>query len=220
MFSHYHAARRELTAPTSPFAVTEIEVRGFPSKVFANAPLTMREIWESTAAHADNTYLVYEDERYTYDEVAAQVRSLAQVLSSVHEVGSGDRVAIAMRNYPEWVVAYWASVCVGAAVVRMNAWWTPTEMEYGLLDSAPKVLIADDERLERVQHVLDNVRANRSMHIISVRSERRRDLRADVQVGPRPSPPLRGRGYGRVPWVSRRRERRLTRPASASRSAR
>jgi long-chain acyl-CoA synthetase len=100
MISHYHAARRELTAPGSPFAVAEIEVRGFPSKVFANAPLTMRQIWESTAAHADNTYLVYEDERYTYDEVAAQVRSLAHVLSSVHEVGLGDRVAIATRWTP------------------------------------------------------------------------------------------------------------------------
>jgi long-chain acyl-CoA synthetase len=172
MFSHYHAARRELTAPGSRFAVTEIELRGIPTKVFTNAPLSMRDVWESTAVHADKPYLVYEDERYTYGEVAAHVRSLAHVLSTVHRVGSGDRVAIAMRNYPEWVVAYWATVCVGAAVVGMNAWWTPSEMEYGLLDSAPKVLIADDERLGRVMHVLDNVRANRPMHIISVRSDR------------------------------------------------
>jgi long-chain acyl-CoA synthetase len=54
----------------------------------------------------------------------------------------------------------------------MNAWWTPTEMAYGLTDSRPKVLIADDERLERVLQVLDEVRAGAPLHIISVRSER------------------------------------------------
>ncbi len=172
MFTHYYAARQELTAPGSRFAIADIELRGVPCKVFASAPPNMRAIWESTVAYADRTYLVYEDERYTYAEIDAQVRSLAHLLSVTHRVGSGDRVAIAMRNYPEWVVAYWATVCVGAAVVGMNAWWTPTEMEYGLLDSAPKVLIADDERIERVLHVLDNVRANQPMHIISVRSER------------------------------------------------
>jgi long-chain acyl-CoA synthetase len=172
MITHYRSARQELTAPGAPFAVTEIEIRGHPAKTFVAAPPTMRALWEMAAAHADKTYLVYEDERYTYAEVAAQVRSLAHALATEHGVGSGDRVAIAMRNYPEWVVGYWATVCVGAAVVGMNAWWTPTEMEYGLLDSTPKVLIADDERLERVLHVLDNIRAENPMHLISVRSDR------------------------------------------------
>jgi long-chain acyl-CoA synthetase len=172
MITHYRSARQELTAPGAPFAVTEIEIRGHPAKTFAAAPPTMRALWEMAAAHAEKTYLVYEDERYTYAEVAAQVRSLAHALATTHGVGSGDRVAIAMRNYPEWVVAYWATVCVGAAVVGMNAWWTPTEMEYGLRDSSPKVLIADDERLERTLQVLDNLRAENPLHIISVRSER------------------------------------------------
>jgi long-chain acyl-CoA synthetase len=172
MITHYRSARQELSAPGAPFAVTEIEIRGHPAKTFVAAPPTMRALWEMAAAHADKTYLVYEDERYTYAEVAAQVRSLAHVLATEHGVGSGDRVAIAMRNYPEWVVAYWATVCVGAAVVGMNAWWTPTEMEYGLRDSTPKVLIADDERLERVLHVLDNIRAENPMHLMSVRSDR------------------------------------------------
>jgi long-chain acyl-CoA synthetase len=90
----------------------------------------------------------------------------------VHGVGSGDRVALAMRNYPEWVVGYWATVSVGAAVVGMNAWWTGPEMEYGLTDSRPKVLIADDERIERVLPHLDTVRAGGPMHLIAVRSDR------------------------------------------------
>ncbi len=52
-------------------------------------------------------------------------------------VGPGDRVAVAMRNYPEWVLSYWAILSTGASCVGMNAWWTTTEMEYALTDSAP-----------------------------------------------------------------------------------
>ncbi len=163
---HYLAARAELDAPGSPFATTTEIIRGVPLKVFAACPPNMRVLWEASAAHGDKDYVVYEDERYTYAEVHAQVRKLAAhlVANGVHP---GSRVAIAMRNYSEWVVAYWAGICVGAAVVGMNAWWTAPEMEYALNDSEPKVLIADGERLERLNHMP----AQRPMHIISVRTE-------------------------------------------------
>lgn len=163
---HYLAARAELDAPGSPFATTTEVIRGVPLKVFAASPPNMRVLWEGSGAHGPKDYLVYEDERYTYDEVHVQVRKLAAhlVANGVH---SGSRVAIAMRNYPEWVVAYWASVCVGAAAVGMNAWWTAPEMEYALNDSEPLVLIADGERLERLNHMPEQ----RPMHIISVRTE-------------------------------------------------
>jgi long-subunit acyl-CoA synthetase (AMP-forming) len=58
----------------------------------------------------------------------------------------GDHVAIAMRNYPEWMMAHWAVNSIGAAVVGMNAWWVADELDYALNDSKPKVLIADDRR--------------------------------------------------------------------------
>ncbi len=164
---HYLAARAELDAPGSPFATTTIDVRGVKIKAFAASPPNMRVLWENSVGHADKDYLVYEDERYTYAEIHAQVRKLAHHLVA-NGVQAGDRVAVAMRNYPEWVVSYWASVCIGAAIVGMNAWWTPPEMEYALNDSEPKVLLADDERLERLHHMP----AQRPMHIISVRTER------------------------------------------------
>ena len=170
MIDHYQLARQELTASGAPFAVTETMLRGVPIKVFAAAPANLRVIWEMTAAHGDKPYLVYEDETYSYAQIHAQVRSLAQVLTNVHGVRRGDRVALAMRNYPEWVVGYWATVSLGAAVVGMNAWWTSTEMEYGLSDSRPKVLIADDERFTRVQPVLAGLRAVAALHVMTVRS--------------------------------------------------
>ena len=167
MIEHYLAARNEITGPGSPFAVTTEVVRGVALKSFAAAPPNMRSMWEISAVHGDKDYLVYEDERFTYNEVHAMVRKLAQHLVA-HGVGSGTRVALAMRNYPEWVAGYWATISIGAAAVGMNAWWTAPEMEYALNDSAPLVLIADDERLERFQQ-LANVPP---MHVIAVRTDR------------------------------------------------
>ena len=167
MIEHYLAARNEITGPGSPFAVTTEVVRGVTLKSFAAAPPNMRSMWEMSAAHGDKDYLVYEDERFTYNEMHTMVRKLAQHLVA-HGVGSGTRVALAMRNYPEWVAGYWATISIGAAAVGMNAWWTAPEMEYALNDSAPLVLIADDERLERFQQ-LTNVPP---MHVISVRTDR------------------------------------------------
>lgn len=178
MINHLHTAWAQLTATGAPFALTESEVGGLAMKTFAAAPPNMRILWELTAARGEETYLVYEDERYSYAEVHALVRRLAQVLHEEHGVGSGDRVALAMRNYPEWVIGYWATVSIGAAVVGMNAWWTGPEMQYGLTDSRPKVLICDDERLERVMGHLDELRATAPLHVIAVRS--RRDLPSDA----------------------------------------
>ncbi len=172
VLEHFDAAWNELSAPGSGFATETIEVRGVPIRVFPAAPPTMRAVWELAQLHGDKTYLVYEDERYSFAEIGARVRCLAHWLRDEHGVGAGDRVAVAMRNYPEWVVSYWATVSLGAALVGMNAWWTPKEMAYGLQDSRPKVLIADVERIERAVQVLDDVRAdNPDLHIVSVRSD-------------------------------------------------
>jgi acyl-CoA synthetase (AMP-forming)/AMP-acid ligase II len=75
-------------------------------------------------------------------------------------VKPGDRVAVAMRNYPEWMLIYWACVSTGIAVVGMNAWWTAEEMAYGLADSAPKVLFLDAERLAAWERAAATCRAD------------------------------------------------------------
>ncbi len=61
-------------------------------------------------------------------------------------VGKGDRVAIAMRNLPEWPVAFFAATAIGAIAVPLNAWWTGGELAYGLADSGAKLLICDYRR--------------------------------------------------------------------------
>ncbi len=169
MIEEFQAAWEELTAPGAQFATKVIDVRGVPIKVFENSLPTMRTVWELARGYADRDYIVYEDERYTYGEADAIVRALAARLVDEYGVRPGDRVAIAMRNYPEWVLGYWAIVSIGAACVGMNAWWTSEEMEYGLSDSRPKVLIADAERVQRVLPVLDGLRAAAPLHLMTVR---------------------------------------------------
>lgn len=149
----------------------ETTVNGVPMRVYPAAPPNLRVLWELATLHGDKPYIVFEDERFTYAQIAAQVRALAHYLRDTHGVGSGDRVAVSMRNYPEWVVAYWATVSLGAALVGMNAWWTAPEMAYGLKDSQPKVLIVDAERAALAIAVLDDIRAEMAMHLVVVRSD-------------------------------------------------
>jgi long-chain acyl-CoA synthetase len=178
MIEEFQEAWEELTAPGAQFATTTIDVRGVPIKVFENALPSMRTVWELARGYGDRDYVVYEDERYTYAESDAIVRALAARLVDEYGVAPGDRVALAMRNYPEWVFGYWAIVSIGAACVGMNAWWTSEEMKYGLSDSRPKVLIADAERVERVLPVLDALRAEAPLHLMTVRYDG--DLPADA----------------------------------------
>ncbi|MFK8025741.1 MAG: class I adenylate-forming enzyme family protein [Ilumatobacter sp.] len=169
MIDEYTEAWEQLTAAGAPFAMHEIEVRGVPMRVFDSAPPSMRSVWELASFHGDKDYVIYEDERFTFAEADAIIKALAGVLVDDYGVGHGDRVAISMRNYPEWVFSYWAIVSIGAACVGMNAWWTSDEMKYGLADSKPKVLICDGERMERVVPVLDELRSDGNLEVIAVR---------------------------------------------------
>ena len=90
--------------------------------------------------------MVYEDDRLTFEEHFRQAATFARRLSERYGVSKGDRVAIAMRNFPEWSVAFCGAAALGAVVVPLNAWWTAPELEYGLRDSGAKVLVADAER--------------------------------------------------------------------------
>jgi len=148
MYDQFWEVRKELTAPGAQFEIEEVEVRGNRIRSYTNAPPSLREVWLASAAFAERDYLVYHDERISYAEAHRQVASIACWLAE-HGVQPGDRVAIAMRNYPEWLLAYWAIVAMGATVVGVNAWWVGRELVFGLNDSEPKVLIADQERLER-----------------------------------------------------------------------
>jgi acyl-CoA synthetase (AMP-forming)/AMP-acid ligase II len=61
-------------------------------------------------------------------------------------VRKGDRVAIYAGNCADWVIAFWATSCLGAITVGCNAWWSPRVVAYAVEHSAPHVVIADAKR--------------------------------------------------------------------------
>ena len=147
----YDEAAAQITAPGERFETGEIVVRGVTYTAFTTTPATMRDLFDLTRGYGPTTFLVYEDESYTYDEVFAAADGLAATLQERYGVVKGDRVAIAMRNFPEWIMTYLATLSIGAVCVSMNAWWTADELGYGLEDSGAKVLVADEERVERTR---------------------------------------------------------------------
>ena len=166
-YKELKTAWAELTAPGAPFEIETITVRGVALRAYKNAPASVRDLWLASTAFAEREYLIYEDERITYGEAHVRVNAIAAWLTD-QGVGRGDRVAIAMRNYPEWLLAYWACLCLGVAVVGMNAWWVPEEIDYALKDSAPKVIFCDGERLARL---IERPESTAGITIVATRTE-------------------------------------------------
>ncbi|MEM8920021.1 MAG: class I adenylate-forming enzyme family protein, partial [Pseudomonadota bacterium] len=146
-----------LSAPDAPFEMEEIEIRGVKFRSYKHAPPTLRDVLALSAAHVDKDMIVYEGERVTFTANLRAVAHLAEILRDQFGVEKGDRVAVIMRNYPQWPVAFFAALSIGAIATPMNSWWTGDELEYGLKDSGAKVAIVDSERVERLRGHLENL---------------------------------------------------------------
>jgi long-chain acyl-CoA synthetase len=146
-------AHARLTAPGQRYEMEEMEIRGVLQRVWKNAPPTLRDIFLNARAFGPREFLVYEDDRATYEAFARAAITLARQLQA-DGVRKGDRVAVILRNLPEWPVAFYAGVLAGAIVTPLNGWWTGPELEYGLADSGTQIVIVDDERLERITPLL------------------------------------------------------------------
>jgi long-chain acyl-CoA synthetase len=144
----------EFTSAGGMFQIVEQIVHGVPMRVYAVPPRTLRDVLVSTAQFGDNPFLVYQEERWTFSEHLRIVAGVARHFRDAFGVAKGDRVAIAMRNYPEWAMAFWACQALGAVTVPLNAWWTGSELAYALRDSGAKVVVADGDRAERIRSEL------------------------------------------------------------------
>lgn len=139
-----------LCAPGMPFEMDIVEIEGVPTRVWKNALPNLAVLAaHANASFGDREFVVYEDERVTYGAWYRAVANLAHALQE-RGVKKGDRVALAMRNLPEWPVAFFAAAVAGAIVVPLNAWWTGEELAFGLADSGAAVLICDAERWDRI----------------------------------------------------------------------
>jgi long-chain acyl-CoA synthetase len=141
-------ANTAVTGSGQIFELIDGEVRGVKMKVFKNAPAHLGQVFAGSRGHGDKTFLVYEDEIITFAQAADRIDALASLLVNTYGVKKGDRVAVAMRNFPEWVMSFAAIISVGAVNVSMNSWWTEDEMDFALEDSGATVLICDQQRFD------------------------------------------------------------------------
>ncbi len=143
-----------MTAPGARFELEEKVINGIKLRVYKNAPLTLRDVVLNSINWDQREFLIYQDERVTFAAHYKAVAHLATKLRNEFGVKKGDRVAVVMRNYPQWSVGFFAALVIGAIATPLNSWWTGEELEYGLSDSGAKVAIVDPEKLERIREHL------------------------------------------------------------------
>jgi long-chain acyl-CoA synthetase len=165
MLSFDEAAAR-VTAPGQPMEIVDKTIDDVTYKVFKNAPPTLRAVFATARGRGDQTFLVYEGERWSFRDVMTHVDALGASLVEHFGVKKGDRVAIAMRNLPEWVISFAATLSVGAISVSLNAWWTEDEIAYAIEDSGASVVLADPERVARMTETCKRL----GVKVIAVRS--------------------------------------------------
>ena len=143
-------ATGQLLQPGSPYELGTAVVNGAELPVYVNAPATVREALDEGRAHGDGIFVVYEGERWSFDRFYAEADRIGHLLLNKYGIRKGDRVAIAMRNYPEWMAAYLAAVSIGAVVVPLNSWGQADELEYGLTDANARLVFCDQQRLDYI----------------------------------------------------------------------
>ena len=107
--------------------------------------------------HADKTFLVSGDERLTFAQTYAAATRVAQALIAVHGVDKGDRVGIAMRNSPSWIVLYMGIVMAGGVATLLNGWWQAEELDAAIREVDCVLVFADPPRAKRLAGIATTV---------------------------------------------------------------
>ncbi len=148
--------RAQLTGPGGQFEVVTEVLDGQELKVYKDRFPNLRVVAQFAAAHGDKEFLVYGDRRLTFTDFLAASNSVSNGLLAAG-VRHGDRVAVLAQNSPEWCMAFWGTVDIGAVLVGLNGWWNTDEIIYGLEDSGAKVLVVDTKRFARIADAVDGI---------------------------------------------------------------
>ena len=144
------ASAMKLLMQEPSFKVGVATIRGSDYRVFENAPENLVGVFREGAARGDAPFLHYDDETVGYADLWRDAEAFGRTLAADWGVRKGDIVALAMRNYPEWCVAFMGVVSIGAVAAPLNAWWTGAELARTLKDSGASVLFCDVERHDRL----------------------------------------------------------------------
>ena len=165
-----------MLAPESPFAIETAEIHGVELRVFSKAPRNLGAVYELARNVADETFLVYLDERCTFAETLDMARRLARALREEYRLRKGDRIAICARNSPEWCLAYMAATMIGAIAAPFNSWSTARELEFLIKDSGSRLIFADPPRLKLFGEAAGN------LDIVMIKPEDGSDLPETCQL--------------------------------------
>jgi len=175
-----------LTAPGSLFETERVLVDGAIITSFKHIPQSLRSFWLNCVQQfGPKPYIIFEDQHLTYDETHDRASRLASVLREKYHIRKGDRVAIAMRNCPNWIVAFWACHLLGAATALVNceycpqtsfvrfltihsAWLPPKPFLHCLTHVSAKAVIVDIERFRLLEPHLGNFGTGRHVLIAGV----------------------------------------------------
>ncbi len=128
--------------------------KGVTFTEYANFPDNIRNFFDFGLLHAEKDWLVYENERYTFQDAYKKGAQVANALLAAG-IKKGDRVAICMQNNPEFIFSYMGVVGMGAVCVPLNSWWVPEEVKYGLDHSDAKLIFGDKKRLQGLESLTD-----------------------------------------------------------------
>ena len=182
----YFDAVAQLTAPTAPFEVETVEVAGIPLKAFKNAERSLGAFLAAGRKHDANLFLQYQGEDWTYNQFFNAVDQACDWLVNKAQIQKGDPIAIAMRNRTEWLVAFVATVTIGAVAVPLNSWGKAQELTQGLEDSKAKLVFCDSDRLTFIRELNSELPA-----VVVDESEDPQDtLLSEIRRRPIPSEPL------------------------------
>lgn len=176
------------------YAVGDVEVLGVPMRGYVNAPDRLGFLIEAAARRGDKVAVVAGERRWTFAELADAATAVATGLVAKHGLKKGERVALAMRNSPEWMAAFLGVVAAGGVAVPLNGWWTGAEMEFAIADCRPRLVISGPRQAERLRAGEDKlgltlIGANAEVADVSdtlqaIMAEGRGKTLPDVPIGP------------------------------------
>ncbi|MDB2557346.1 acyl--CoA ligase [Luminiphilus sp.] len=182
----YFDAVAQLTAPTAPFEVETVKVAGVTLRAFKNAESSLGAFLAVGRNHDANLFLQYQGEDWTVGEFYKAVDQACDWLVNQAQIQKGDPVAIAMRNRPEWLVAFVATVTIGAVAVPLNSWGKAQELIQGLEDSKAKLVFCDSDRLAFIRELNTELPAV----VVNEREGPQDTSLSEIRQRPVPSEPL------------------------------
>jgi len=170
----------EICLKEDDFKLKNKTIRGVNYKCFDSKILNLNDYFKLSLKFPNNEMLIFEDERYTYEHSFAQSSAFANALIKNFGVEKGDRIAIASRNYPEWINSFIAITSIGAIAVPLNSWWTSNELKYAIDNCGAKIIIVDDKRYDRIKPFIEN----NNINLISIRCNEDQDKNWDNFIKP------------------------------------